>query len=400
MIPIGGRPFLAYLIDMLAAQGFDRILLLLGYLPEATTSYFRGGREFGVKIEYRVTPEKWQTGGRLQESMPHLDSHVLLAYCDNIWPLPFGEVWRRYCESGRPAQMTVYRNDDRLTRSNVKVSGEGEVLLYDAGRTASGLAGVDIGFVVASREALAVLPEAVKYLAAQRSWGGKSLPAFRTHRPVPANEPFERLLYPEWIRRGWLGAFETRHRYYSVGRPEQLRETEKFLAGGPVVLLDRDGVLNRKRPPGEYVRSWSEWEWEEGALDALRMFHEKGWRVAVVSNQAGIGRKAMAQADLDAIHDRMRREAEEAGGRIDSIFYCPHDWHAGCSCRKPEPGLLFQAQKKMHADLTKTYFLGDDERDREAARAAGCLFEKAGNGISLARLAERLIEAEERRCAY
>jgi D-glycero-D-manno-heptose 1,7-bisphosphate phosphatase len=368
MIPIHGQPFLAYLVAMLAGQGFERILLLLGYMAEATRQYFGRGEGTGLQIEYRVTPESWQTGWRLRDAVPALDSRFLLTYCDNIWPLPFDRVWERYRQSGRAAQMTVYRNEDGLTKSNVKVSDEGEVLLYDPGRTAPGLAGVDIGYLVASRGAVGILPD--------------------------ANEPFEKLLYPEWIRRGWLGAFSTRHRYYSVGRPERLPETEKFLSGGPVVLLDRDGVLNRKRGPGEYVRNWNEWEWEAGALDALRLWHEKGWRVAVVSNQAGIGRGEMSEKDLEAIHARMRSEAEAAGGKIDAIFYCPHDWHSGCSCRKPEPGLLFQAQREMHADLTKTYFLGDDERDGEAAAAAGCLFAKAGGGVSLAELAGRLIETE------
>jgi len=96
----------------------------------------------------------------------------------------------------------------------------------------------------------------------------------------------------------------------------------------------------------------------------------------VVSNQAGIARNAMTEADLAEIHRVMKAEVEAAGGRIEAIYYCPHDWHAGCDCRKPLPGMLYQAQRDLNLDLSRTYFAGDDERDREAADHAGCRFTK------------------------
>jgi D-glycero-D-manno-heptose 1,7-bisphosphate phosphatase len=94
----------------------------------------------------------------------------------------------------------------------------------------------------------------------------------------------------------------------------------------------------------------------------------------VVSNQAGIGRGIMREADLTDIHDRMKAEAQRAGGQIDAIYHCPHDWDKDCACRKPSPGLLFQAQREFHLDLSRTPFIGDDDRDSEAAEAAGCPF--------------------------
>jgi D-glycero-D-manno-heptose 1,7-bisphosphate phosphatase len=95
--------------------------------------------------------------------------------------------------------------------------------------------------------------------------------------------------------------------------------------------------------------------------------------VIIVSNQAGIGRGAMSEDDLMVIHRQMVKETEQAGGRIDAIYYCPHDWDEGCECRKPKPGMLFQAQHDFNLDLSRTLFIGDDERDAQAAMAAGCL---------------------------
>jgi len=94
--------------------------------------------------------------------------------------------------------------------------------------------------------------------------------------------------------------------------------------------------------------------------------------VWVGSNQAGIARGAMTEADLLDIHRRMVRETVQAGGRIDVIYYCPHNWDEGCECRKPRPGMLFQAQRDLNLDLSRTPFVGDDERDAQAADAAGC----------------------------
>jgi D-glycero-D-manno-heptose 1,7-bisphosphate phosphatase len=131
-------------------------------------------------------------------------------------------------------------------------------------------------------------------------------------------------------------------------------------------------VLNRKAPRANYVRSWKEFEWLPGAQEALRLLKAGGYRVLVVSNQAGIARGAMSEADLIEIHRRMVREATQAGGRIDAIYYCPHNWDEGCECRKPKPGMLFQAQRDFNLDLSRTPFIGDDERDAQAADAGGC----------------------------
>jgi histidinol-phosphate phosphatase family protein len=73
------------------------------------------------------------------------------------------------------------------------------------------------------------------------------------------------------------------------------------------------------------------------------------------------------------IHRRMVRETSLAGGSIEAIYYCPHNWDDGCECRKPKPGMLFQAQRDFNLDLSRTLFIGDDERDAQAADAAGCL---------------------------
>ena len=147
------------------------------------------------------------------------------------------------------------------------------------------------------------------------------------------------------------------------------------------------------------MRRWEDWRWLPGAREALRLFKRAGYRVIVVSNQAGIARGAMAQADVDAIHEGMRAEARESGGDIDAVYCCPHGWDEGCECRKPKPGMLYQAQRDFHLDLTRTYLIGDDERDTQAADAAGCPSILLSGERSLLNVARDLIGATaDREC--
>jgi D-glycero-D-manno-heptose 1,7-bisphosphate phosphatase len=206
----------------------------------------------------------------------------------------------------------------------------------------------------------------------------------------PVNQGLDTAFYPELVRRGWLGAHVTRHRYYGPSKPTRLADTEQFFSNPPFVLLDRDGVLNRKQGRGEYVRSWAQWEWLPGALDGLRTFASNGWRVLIVTNQAGVARGALTSESLDEIHARMKTEAAAAGGRVDGIYVCPHGWDEGCSCRKPSPGMLFAAQRDWTLDLSRTWFCGDDDRDREAAEAAGCRFAAVTEDQPLGLVAQRL----------
>jgi D-glycero-D-manno-heptose 1,7-bisphosphate phosphatase len=99
----------------------------------------------------------------------------------------------------------------------------------------------------------------------------------------------------------------------------------------------------------------------------------------------------MTQADLMEIHERMQAEAAEAGGRITAIYYCPHDWEEGCECRKPKPGMLFEAQRDFSLDLSHTLFIGDDERDAQAADASGCPAVLVTDDVSLLDITRKVV---------
>jgi histidinol-phosphate phosphatase family protein len=348
MIEIHGKPFLEYQIEQLQSQGFQRVLLLLGYLPEIVRDYFGNGQRWGIKIEYSVSDVNDETGRRLKLAEPFVDRTFFLMYCDNYWPMQIEKLWQRFRADPVPAMITVYSNKDHYTRNGVRVDPDGFVSIYDKTCAHPDLNGVEISYAIIRREII--------------------------ERLTTANVAFESTVYPALAARRQLLAFVTDHRYFSVGSHARLPLTADFLRRKKTVILDRDGVLNKKPPRASYVLRWDEFEWLPGARQALQLLHDGGYRVIVVSNQAGIGRGLMSEPDLSEIHSKMSHEAAASGGRIEAIYYCPHDWEAGCDCRKPKPGMLFQAQRDMNLDLSRTVFVGDDERDGEAAERAGCPF--------------------------
>jgi D-glycero-D-manno-heptose 1,7-bisphosphate phosphatase len=138
----------------------------------------------------------------------------------------------------------------------------------------------------------------------------------------------------------------------------------------PAIFVDRDGVINRNRQ--DYVKSWAEFEFLPGAIEALRRLSQTGWPIIVVSNQSAVGRGVVEPQVVEDIHARMAAAIRRAGGRVDDVLYCPHAPEEHCNCRKPQPGLFHQAAERHNIDLSRSYMIGDAACDVEAACAAGC----------------------------
>jgi D-glycero-D-manno-heptose 1,7-bisphosphate phosphatase len=138
------------------------------------------------------------------------------------------------------------------------------------------------------------------------------------------------------------------------------------------IFLDRDGVINRKRPEDDYVKAWEEFEFLPGALEAVRLLSRVAQRLIIVTNQRGIALGRMDEQSLHQIHSRMLAAIRQAGGRIDAVYYCPHHSDA-CECRKPGIGLYQQAKREFpEIAFANALVVGDSIRDLEAASRLGC----------------------------
>ena len=346
LIPINGKPFVQYIIENLKKNNIKKIVLLVGYMGDAIEKYFKDGSEFGVTITYSYAPIEYDTGARLREATSLLDKYFLLLYCDNYWPLKIKELTKYYKKIGTEALVTVYTNKDNYSKNNIRVNEEGIVEAYDKSSKALELNGVDIGFFILKKDLFNKFPE--------------------------DNFSFEKTILPQLISKKQLAGYMTNHKYYGLSNLNRIPQLKDFFKEKKVVLLDRDGVINKKPPKGNYVTNVDKFIYLSGAISGLKLLQAKKYNIFIVTNQAGVARGVMTEKELQKVHNKLLEVTEKYGVSIKDIYYCPHDWNAGCSCRKPQPGMLFRAAAEHNFDLTKAVFIGDDIRDKQAGEKAWC----------------------------
>ncbi len=346
MYEFEGRPFLDYLLRQIKEFGIKEVLLLLGYLPQVIQEFVGDGSAYGLRVTYDITPSEYDTGARLKHAEPLIKGHFLLMYCDNYCPMDLEEAEKKFFSSKALVQITAYANRDFYTKNNLCADETGKITVYDKSRIQEGLSMVDIGYALVRKDVLNMLPD--------------------------SNVNFEKAIYSPLADRGLLYAFKVEHRYYSVGSWDRIRLAKEFFSPKKIVFLDRDGTLNVRASKGEYIVSPDQFVWLDGAIEALKLLKKNGYTLILVTNQPGIARGYLTEETLKQIHEKMQKDLSFEGIQIDGIYVCTHGWNDGCFCRKPKPGLLFQAQRDLSLDLSNCVLFGDDERDLEAGKAAGC----------------------------
>ncbi len=166
----------------------------------------------------------------------------------------------------------------------------------------------------------------------------------------------------------------------------------------PALFLDRDGVINVDKG---FVARIEDFEWIDGAAEAIGNFNARGWFVIVVTNQTGIAQGLYTEAQMQAVHGFIVDELAAKGAVIDRIYHCPFHPEGAVPAyrkdsfdRKPKPGMLLRAMADFPIRREASFLIGDKQADIEAAHAAGCggfLF----RGGNLAEFAEWSLAAFE-----
>ena len=154
----------------------------------------------------------------------------------------------------------------------------------------------------------------------------------------------------------------------------------------PIVILDRDGVINHDSP--DFIRHADQWHPIAGSLASIARLNRAGYRVALATNQSGIARGYIRLEQLQAIHAKLRDQLAQQGGALDHIALCPHGPQDQCDCRKPKPGLIDQILQLFAPDQAQSpqqlnlWLVGDSLRDLQAGQQRHCktLLVKTGNG--------------------
>jgi len=141
------------------------------------------------------------------------------------------------------------------------------------------------------------------------------------------------------------------------------------------VFMDRDGTINEEVG---YLSRLDQMKLFPRSAEAIRMLNRKGIKVVVVTNQSGVARGYFGEDFVSEAHAFLQKQLRQEKAFIDAFYYCPHHPTAGarpylqaCSCRKPEAGMLLQASRDLHIDLSRSYMVGDMMKDVQAGKKAG-----------------------------
>lgn len=346
MVPVNGKPFLYYLLEQLSGQGINRFVLLIGYLGEQIKSYFGDGSAWGWGIIYSQGPADWDTGRRIWEAKDLFDSKFLLLYSDNFVQVRLQTLDKLHLQQTVPISLVLAPKD----RGNISISETGTITAYDKNRKGEGFDYVEVGYMIIERN---------QVLEGFKSYAG--FPDFNFS-----------LVLQKFAGEGKLAGLIVRDSYHSISDLDRWKKMCDYLLPKKIILIDRDGTINKKAPKGEYVTSWDNFEFIPETYDAMKLLAGEGFKFIIITNQAGIARRKMTKTDLDSLHQKMVDKFKEDKIDILKIYFSPHHWEEKSFMRKPNPGMFFEASKELNFRLDKVIYIGDDTRDCEAAYNAGC----------------------------
>lgn len=377
MIKITNKPVLEHEIDCLRDQGFTDIILTVSHLGQVIIDYFGDGsgispttgKSFGVHIEYYYEKEPLGNAGALFELKDKLTDDFLLLNADSLFSVDFNRMVQYHRVHGGLATLFTHPNDHPYDSGLLITDENGTVkkwLAKEDNRPLFYKNRVNAGLHILSPQLLQSRPE------------GKKI-------------DLDRQILKPLADTGKLVVYDSPEYVKDMGTPERFERVCKDCESGLIskrnllnkqkaIFLDRDGTINRYVG---FLRSVDDFELLPGVVEAIRAFNASEYLVIVVTNQPVIARGEVTLDELEEIHKKMETLLGQQGAYIDGLYFCPHHPDKGfegeieelkieCDCRKPKPGMLYQAAKRFNLTLSECWMVGDGKNDILAGKAAGC----------------------------
>ena len=349
MAPVAGRPFLRYVLDQLAAEGFRRVVIADGYRREQIESFF-GETYRGLEIIYSPEDEPLGTGGAARRALSLCEGEVVFVLNGDTY------LDCDYCAmedalvEGVHAVLAVKRLRDFDRYGTIGLAPDGSIDVFNEKRPcADGI--INAGVYLVRRRVLSAMPER---FSLELAWL-EALAGTGKLRAVPCGGTF-----------------------IDIGVPEDYERAQSLLAplarSWRLALFDRDGTLNVDKVHTHRVEDL---ELVEPMVNVVRRYSEdETYKVVVVTNQAGIAKGLYGVDDMNAFNEALASALADRGCRVDAFYHCPHhpDVTGPCMCRKPAPGMLLAAIRDFDADPGGCVMYGDSEADCLAATVAGVRF--------------------------
>lgn len=388
LIPVMGKPVLEWELLSLRDQGFTDIILTVSHMAEKIEDYFGDGSRLGIHIEYFEEKEPLGNAGALFKL--GLTEDFLLLNADAVFDIDFNRFVAFHRAHGGLVTLFTHPNSHPFDSGIVVADTDGSVgqwLTKEDVRPEFYKNRVNAGLHVLSPEALAL----------------SGVDAERIGRKDAEGKVYkvdlDRQILKPLCGTGKMFCYDSPEYVKDMGTPERFSAVSRDFAEGRVqaknlknkqkaIFLDRDGTINKYVG---FLRNIDDFELLPGAAEAVKKINNAGYLAIVATNQPVIARGEVTVPELDRIHEKMETLLGKEGAYLDGLYYCPHHPHKGyageipelkieCECRKPKPGMLYQAAADFNIDLAASWMIGDGENDIRAGQAAGVRTVLIGEG--------------------
>jgi len=337
MADVNGEPFLSYLLDKLDMEGFNKVVLAVGYMADYIESYYKNKYK-NLDIIYSVEDEPLGTGGCIKKALEYIDEdYAYVLNGDTYFDIDLRDM-------AKDADITIackyFENFSRYGKveidSNNRITKFREKEPNQTGYINGGI-----------------------YLVKKNVFDN-----FNLSQKFSLESDF----FNVYMDKLNIKAFKSSDYFMDIGIPEDYFKFKEDIKQIKVLFLDRDGVVNEDYG---HVHTIDKFDFMPDIFDICKKYQTDGYKIIVVSNQAGIAKGLYTQNDLDILDKFMKDSFKKNGIDILDSFYCPHKDEDNCECRKPKPGLILKAKEKYNIDLTRSVLIGDKMSDLEAGHNAG-----------------------------
>lgn len=338
MVIVKKKPFLYHLLIQLKNQGINNFLILTGYKSNKIKNYFGKGTNLGINIQYSWAPNNWETSKRLLKIKNKLKDKFLICYSDNFIDFNLKKHSKKF--KNKSLTLTLFKKNYgniKILKNKYQYNNERKNRLFKF---------VELGYILARKSLIS---------------------SINPNYNKPISFFFEKMFKKR------VSSIVVDH-YHSISTIKRLQLTRKFFSNQKILLLDRDGIINERVKKGRYVKKIKDFKFITKSSKLLKILSSEGFSFIIITNQAGIGRKIMSENDLKKIHIYMLKRLKKMGIKIIKIYYCKHHWEDKCICRKPKPYMILKSIEDFNLNKRKIIYIGDDLRDWETAKNAGCKY--------------------------
>ena len=369
MVELNGKPIIEWQIESLKRSGILDLLIIISKNGKLISDYCGDGKKFGVNISYISEESPLGTAGGLYFAKEIIKDDFILCFGDLMLDVDWMRFHRFHKEKGSSLTAFAHPNSHPFDSDLLVTNNEEKIIKIDSKHNVRDYYYENLtnaGLYVCSKEVLDFIKE-------------------------PSKIDFEKAVLTHFVEGGKAYAYRSSEYVKDCGTPDRYYSVEKDLKNGIIhgkslsnlqkcIFLDRDGTINKYRG---LVKKTDELELADDAALAIKTINTSSYLAICATNQPVIARGDTTLEELRNIHNKMETLLGKDGAYLDALYFCPHHPAGGfegevpelkfdCDCRKPKIGLLKKAQERFNIDLSKSWFIGDTDRDIQTGINAGC----------------------------